>query len=118
MYAKAIKNNIQEIKSVTDKMMTIDRGAILQVNSTNEVGQLKAQINNLYSTLLESIDDLEIKNLTKKLQNLEKTNPELYQEILVTSDLSSLLSEDEKDQNYTENVKLVKAMQDWEKLIA
>ena len=54
----------------------------------------------------------------KKLQNLEKTNPELYQEILVTSDLSSLLSEDEKDQNYTENVKLVKAMQDWEKLIA
>lgn len=54
----------------------------------------------------------------KKLQNLEKTNPELYQEILVTSDLSSLLSEDEKDQNYTENVKLVKAMQDWGKLIA
>ncbi len=54
----------------------------------------------------------------KKLQNLEKINPELYQEILVTSDLSSLLSEDEKDQNYTENVKLVKAMQDWGKLIA
>ena len=54
----------------------------------------------------------------KKLQNLEKTNPELYQEILVTSDLSSLLSEDEKDQNYTENVKLIKAMQDWSKLIS
>ena len=53
----------------------------------------------------------------KKLQNLEKINPELYQEILVTSDLSSLLSEDEKDQNYTENVKLVKAMQDWEMLV-
>ena len=53
----------------------------------------------------------------KKLQNLEKINPELYQEILVTSDLSSLLSADEEDQNYTENVKLVKAMQDWEKLI-
>ena len=53
----------------------------------------------------------------KKFQNLEKTNPELYQEILVTSDLSSLLSEDEEDRNYTENVKLAKAMQDWEKLI-
>lgn len=53
----------------------------------------------------------------KKLQNLEKTSPELYQEILVTSDLSSLLSADEEDQNYTENVKLVKVMQDWEKLI-
>lgn len=54
----------------------------------------------------------------KKLQNLEKINPELYQEILVTSDLSSLLSADEEDQNYTENVKLVKTMQDWGKLIA
>ena len=53
----------------------------------------------------------------KKLQNLEKINPELYQEILVTSDLSSLLSADEEDQNYTENVKLVKAMQDWKRLI-
>ncbi len=53
----------------------------------------------------------------KKLQNLEKTSPELYQEILVTSDLSSLLSADEEDQNYTENVKLVKAMQDWKRLI-
>ena len=53
----------------------------------------------------------------KKLQNLEKINPELYQEILVTSDLSSLLSADEEDQNYTENVKLVKAMQDWEMLV-
>ncbi len=76
MYAKAIKNNIQEIKSVTDKMMTIDRGAILQVNSTNEVGQLKAQINNLYSTLLESIDDLEIKN--KEIVRLEKLKYDFF----------------------------------------
>ena len=76
MYAKAIKNNIQEIKSVTDKMMTIDRGAILQVNSTNEVGQLKTQINNLYSTLLESIDDLEIKN--KEIVRLEKLKYDFF----------------------------------------
>lgn len=76
MYAKAIKNNIQEIKSVTDKMMTIDRRAILQVNSTNEVGQLKAQINNLYSTLLESIDDLEIKN--KEIVRLEKLKYDFF----------------------------------------
>jgi len=56
--------------------MTIDRGAILQVNSTNEVGQLKAQINNLYSTLLESIDDLEIKN--KEIVRLEKLKYDFF----------------------------------------
>lgn len=52
----------------------------------------------------------------QKFQNLEKTSPELYQEVLVTANLSSLLDQDENDQNYTQNVKLVKAMQDWIKL--
>jgi hypothetical protein len=32
---------------------------------------------------------------------------------MVTASLTSLLLEDEKDSNYTENVKLVKAYQDW-----
>lgn len=62
IYAKTITNNIQEIKDVTTKMMELDRGARLKVESTNEVGQLKAHINDLYATLLELIDDLEVKN--------------------------------------------------------
>ena len=62
IYAKTITNNIQEIKDVTTKMMELDRGACLKVESTNEVGQLKAHINDLYATLLELIDDLEVKN--------------------------------------------------------
>ena len=52
----------------------------------------------------------------QKFKNLEKNSPELYQEILVTVNLSSLLCEDEADKNYTENVQLVKAIQDFKKL--
>ena len=34
----------------------------LEVSSNDEVGELKQQINDLYSTLLRTIDDLEFKN--------------------------------------------------------
>ncbi|BDP92801.1 hypothetical protein EfmGK923_29740 (plasmid) [Enterococcus faecium] len=34
----------------------------LKVSSNDEVGELKQQINDLYSTLLRTIDDLEFKN--------------------------------------------------------
>lgn len=76
IYAKAIKNNIQEIKNVTDKMMELDEGARLNVDSKNEVGELKEQINNLYFTLLDSIDDLEIKN--KEILKLEKLKYDFF----------------------------------------
>ena len=61
-YAKSIKNNIQEIKEVTDKMMKLDKNTRLIVNSNDEVGQLKEQINDLYTTLLRTIEDIEFKN--------------------------------------------------------
>lgn len=76
IYAKAIKNNIQEIKNVTDKMMELDEGVRLNVDSKNEVGELKEQINNLYFTLLDSIDDLEIKN--KEILKLEKLKYDFF----------------------------------------
>ena len=62
IYAKSIKNNIEEIKTVTDRMMTLDKDARLTVDSSDEIGHLKDQINDLYFTLLKSIDDLEFKN--------------------------------------------------------
>ena len=62
IYAKSIKNNIEEIKTVTDRMMTLDKDARLIVDSSDEIGHLKDQINDLYFTLLKSIDDLEFKN--------------------------------------------------------
>lgn len=70
IYARAIKSNIDEIKEVTDRMMTLDKTACLSIDSANEVGELKSQINQLYSTLLESIDDLELKN--KEILELER----------------------------------------------
>lgn len=70
IYARMIKNNIQEIKNVTDKMMELNRRVRLNVDSKDEIGKLKEQINSLYSTLLKSIDDVEIKN--SEILKLEK----------------------------------------------
>ena len=70
IFAKMIGDNVNEIKNVTDKMMALDRSAALNVNTSDEIGELKAQINSLYSTLLKSMDDLEIKN--SEILKLEK----------------------------------------------
>ena len=71
-----IKNNIQEIKIVTDKMMKLDKKTRLKVSSNDEVGELKQQINDLYSTLLRTIDDLEFKN--KEILKLEKLKYDFF----------------------------------------
>ena len=76
IYAKIIKNNIQEIKIVTDKMMELDKETRLKVNSNDEVGELKQQINDLYSTLLRTIDNLEFKN--KEILKLEKLKYDFF----------------------------------------
>ena len=73
---KVIKNNIQEIKIVTDKMMELDKETRLKVNSNDEVGELKQQINDLYSTLLRTIDNLEFKN--KEILKLEKLKYDFF----------------------------------------
>lgn len=62
IYAKMIKDNVVEIKDVTDQMMQLDRQAYLKVNSADEIAELKLQINELYRSLLSSIDDIEVKN--------------------------------------------------------
>lgn len=76
IYAKLINNNIQEIKHITDKMMNMDKNALFEVDSTNEIGQLKVQINDLYTTLLHSIDDLESKN--EEIIKLEKLKYDFF----------------------------------------
>lgn len=76
VYAKFIKNNIEEIKSVTDDMMLLDKSASLAVTSNDEIGDLKRQINELYFTLLQSIDDLEVKN--KEILKLEALKYDFY----------------------------------------
>ena len=70
IYARLLTRNVQEIKEVTTRMMELDRSALLPIESSDEIGQLKAQINDLYVALLELIDDLEIKN--EEIIKLEK----------------------------------------------
>ena len=70
VYAKAIKNHIQEIKNETDKMILLNEEARLEVDSKDEVGELKAQINTLYRSLLQSIENVEKKN--QEILKLEK----------------------------------------------
>ena len=76
VYAKSIKNYVVEIKSVTDQMMALDKKARLEIDSNDEIGQLKAQINDLYETLLDSISNLELKN--KKILRLEKIKYDFF----------------------------------------
>ena len=70
VYAKAIKNNISEIKNETDKMIALNKEACLPVDTKDEVGELKAQINTLYRSLLQSIENVEKKN--QEILRLEK----------------------------------------------
>ena len=76
VYAKSIKNHVAEIKSVTDQMMALDKKARLEIDSSDEIGQLKAQINDLYETLLDSISNLEFKN--KEILRLEKIKYDFF----------------------------------------
>ena len=76
IYAKSVKNNIDEIKNVTDKMMELDKNARLEYDSKDEIGELKQQINDLYSTLLRTIDDLDLKN--KEILKLEKLKYDFF----------------------------------------
>lgn len=76
VYAKSIKNYVVEIKRVTDKMMALDMKVRLEIDSNDEIGQLKAQINDLYETLLDSISNLELKN--KEILRLEKIKYDFF----------------------------------------
>lgn len=76
VYAKSIKNYVVEIKRVTDQMMALDKKARLEIDSNDEIGQLKAQINDLYETLLDSISNLELKN--REILRLEKIKYDFF----------------------------------------
>lgn len=76
VYAKSQKNYVVEIKRVTDQMMALDKKARLEIDSNDEIGQLKAQINDLYETLLDSISNLELKN--KEILRLEKIKYDFF----------------------------------------
>ncbi|WP_455459859.1 histidine kinase dimerization/phospho-acceptor domain-containing protein [Streptococcus salivarius] len=67
LYARMISAPILEIKRMTKRMKRLDRTASLPIDSQDEIGVLKQQINDLYHHLLEVIDNLE----QQKQENLK-----------------------------------------------
>ena len=74
IYARTIVAPILEIKRVTRRMMDLDAEVRLRVDSKDEIGDLKEQINSLYQHLLTVIADLHEKN--EAILQLEKMKVE------------------------------------------
>ena len=74
IYARTIVAPILEIKRVTRRMMDLDAQVRLRVDSRDEIGDLKEQINSLYQHLLTVIADLHDKN--EAILQLEKMKVE------------------------------------------
>lgn len=74
IYARTIVAPILEIKGVTRRMMDLDAEVRLRVDSKDEIGNLKEQINSLYQHLLTVIADLHEKN--EAILQLEKMKVE------------------------------------------
>ena len=76
IYAKMLTKQVQQMKKTMRRMKELDRHALLEVQSTDEIGELKSQINQLYINLLQVIDDVEEKNET--ILQLEKIKYEFF----------------------------------------
>ena len=74
IYARTIVAPILEIKRVSRRMMDLDAEVRLRVDSKDEIGDLKEQINSLYQHLLTVIADLHEKN--EAILQLEKMKVE------------------------------------------
>ncbi len=76
VYARIITKQVQQMKKIMGKMKKLNRHALLEVQTTDEIGELKTQINQLYINLLQVIDDVEEKNET--ILQLEKIKYEFF----------------------------------------
>ncbi|MBD5133222.1 MAG: HAMP domain-containing histidine kinase [Clostridiales bacterium] len=59
LLSKAITDPIKKISASTEKMMELDRGASCSVYTRDEIGTLAQNVNDLYSNLLSTIEQLE-----------------------------------------------------------
>ena len=76
IYARIITKQVQQMKKIMRRMKELDRHTLLEVQSTDEIGELKSQINQLYINLLQVIDNVEEKNET--ILQLEKIKYEFF----------------------------------------
>ena len=76
IYARMLTKQVQQMKKTMRRMKELDRHALLEVQSTDEIGELKSQMNQLYINLLQVIDDVEEKN--EMILQLEKIKYEFF----------------------------------------
>lgn len=71
LFSKEITNPIKYISTVTGRMEQLDKNAVCDIHSQDEIGVLAENINNLYQSLLNIIKDLEIEK--QRINESEKS---------------------------------------------
>lgn len=59
LLSKAITDPMKKISAATERMMVLDRTASCHVHSKDEIGRLAQNVNDLYTNLLSTIENLE-----------------------------------------------------------
>ncbi len=70
IYARKITKPLLDIKSVTRRMKQLEEDAFFEVDSEDEIGEFKSQVNSVYDQLLQIISELQEKN--EYMLNIEK----------------------------------------------
>lgn len=63
LYSKKITKPLSAISETTGRMKELDRSAVCRVNGRDEIGVLSENINQLYNSLLSTIDELQKENV-------------------------------------------------------
>lgn len=70
IYARRITRPLIDIKSVTRRMKQLEEDAFFEIDSEDEIGEFKSQVNSVYDQLLQIIAELQEKN--EYMLNTEK----------------------------------------------
>ena len=70
IYARRITKPLIDIKSVTRRMKQLEEDAFFEIDSEDEIGEFKSQVNSVYDQLLQIISELQEKN--EYMLNTEK----------------------------------------------
>lgn len=70
IYARRITKPLIDIKSVTSRMKQLEEDAFFEIDSEDEIGEFKSQVNSVYDQLLQIISELQEKN--EYMLNTEK----------------------------------------------
>lgn len=63
LYSRTIAKPLSEISEMTARMKALDPSAVCRVETQDEIGELSENVNALYQSLLNTIDDLQEENV-------------------------------------------------------